>query len=130
MTPKPSAAAFAAALLIAMIPSVALSGGDSVDGRDEDDNGAPFFGEAKDIKGLRPIQSVRVSAAAKDGRVYVTSTDPQGQFRLAGFGKDVNPDDVDVKCAASGYRSVDVIRRKMSSAPEAPVEVECLLERD
>jgi hypothetical protein len=129
MIAKRSAILFALAVTLAALPGVASAGGDSVEGRDEDENGG-FFGEAKDIKGFRPIQAARVSAAAKDGRTYITSTNAEGQFRLGGFGKEINPEEVDVKCSAKGYRSVDVIRRRMSSAPEAPVEVECLLERE
>ena len=130
MTNRPFAIALAVGMSLALLSGLARAGGDSVEGRDEDENGGGFFGEAKDIKGFRPVHSARVSAAAKDGRTYITSTNAEGQFRLGGFGKEVSPDDVDVKCSAKGYRSVDVIRRRMSSAPEAPVEVECLLERE
>jgi hypothetical protein len=129
MSKRPFGFAIAVGMSLTLLAGLARAGGDSVEGRDEDDNGG-FFGEAKDIKGFRPVQSARVSAAAKDGRTYITSTNAEGQFRMGGFGKEVNPDDVDVKCSANGYRSVDVIRRRMSSAPEAPVEVECLLERE
>jgi hypothetical protein len=129
MTKGSFAIALAVGMSLALLSGFARAGGDSVEGRDEDENGG-FFGEAKDVKGFRPVQSARVSAAAKDGRTYITSTNAEGQFRLGSFGKEVNPDDVDVKCSANGYRSVDVIRRRMSSAPEAPIEVECLLERE
>jgi hypothetical protein len=38
------------------------------------------------------------------------------------------PDSITISCAKEGYQTIDVSRRRMSSAADAPVEVDCLLE--
>jgi hypothetical protein len=94
------------------------------------EHGTPYFGEAKDIKGLTPLEGVRFKAQLKGTyRFFLISTDDEGRFRRNGLGPDVNSDNVDVTCEKDGYRTVDLLRRRTSDKKNAPVEVECLMER-
>jgi hypothetical protein len=95
---------------------------------DDHDNGAPFFGEAKDVSSQRPLAAVQVKVLAKGGWPIFINTNDEGIFRLGGLGKSVNPDTVEIACAKQGYRTLDVLRRRMSRAEDAPVQIECLLE--
>ena len=95
---------------------------------DDHDNGAPFFGDAKDVSSRRPLAEVQVKILAKGGWPIFINTNDDGQFVLGGLGKTVNPDTVEVACAKRGYRTLEVLRRRMSRAEAAPVEIECLLE--
>ena len=95
------------------------------------EHGTPYFGEAKDIKGMTPLEGVRFKAQLKGTmRFFIISTDDEGRFRRSGMGTDVDPENVEVTCEKNGFRTVDVMRRRMSGAKNAPVEVECLLERN
>lgn len=118
------------ALLGLALPSVGSAGDADFEGPDDHENGAPFFGEAKDVNGLRPIDGVRVKGEVKGGSFpIIISTDTEGKFKFRGFGKDVNPDNVQISCGKDGYLLIDVARRQMSRDANAPVEIECLLEQ-
>jgi hypothetical protein len=93
--------------------------------------GTPYFGEAKDIKGLAPLADVRFKMQVKGTyRMVLIGTDDEGRFRRNGLGNDVNSDNVEITCSKDGYRTVDVLRRRTSSKRNAPVEVECLMVKD
>jgi hypothetical protein len=93
------------------------------------EHGTPYFGEAKNIKGLHPLEGVRFKAQLKGTfRFFVITTDDEGRFRRNGLGPDVNSDDVDVTCEKDGFGTVDLLRRRTSDKKNAPVEVECLME--
>ena len=128
---KPIRAVVIAALVAAvMIPPLAYAGDADFEGDDDHDSGSPFFGEAKDVNGLKPLDGVRVKAELQGASFpIIISTDSEGKFKFRGFGKDVKTDAVQITCGKEGYQPVDVARRQMSSAAGAPVEVECLLER-
>lgn len=97
---------------------------------DTHEHGASFFGEAKDIKGFEPLADVIVRLQLKGTmRFVMTQTDGEGRFRRPGLGPDVDAEAIEVICQKSGYRTVEVIRRRLSKAKDAPVEVECLLEK-
>jgi hypothetical protein len=101
--------------------------GESLSEHDEFSTGASFFGEAKEAGSLQSIQHVQVKAEL-DGRRIFVNTDADGRFKLPSFGKTISPDSVTISCAKEGYRTLDVSRRRMSSAEDAPVEIVCLLE--
>ena len=127
------ASRFCTALLalsaLALMAPAAIAGDADFDEPDEHENGSPFFGEAKDVNGLKPIDGVRVRAEVKGGSFpIIVSTDGEGKFKFRGFGKDVAPDTVLIACSKDGYGLVDVTRRQLSRGAGAPVEVECLLE--
>ena len=94
------------------------------------ENGAPFFGEALDVKGMRPIEGVRIRAQLKGAPLPVfVDTNDEGRFSLRGFGKGIDPATVGVTCEAAGYRLMDLSRRRVSKAVDAATEIECLFEK-
>ena len=113
---------FAAAIL-----SSKSYAGDAVSERDELDNGPSFFGEAKEAGSLRPMQSVKVRAELGEQRLS-TFTNDEGAFKIPGFGKETVAGSVTVTCGKQGYRTIDMSRRRLSGAADAPVVIECLLE--
>ena len=102
-------------------------GGEAFSERDELDNGPSFFGEAKEVRSLRSIQKVQVKAELGQRRIS-TYTNAEGHFKIPSFGEEAVVDNGTVTCAKEGYRTLDVSRRRMSAAADAPVEIECLLE--
>ena len=61
--------------------------------------------------------------------VLVGRTDEDGRFKIRGLGPEIDAETVVVSCELEGYRLVDAIRRRLTKAPDAPVEVECLMEK-
>jgi hypothetical protein len=101
--------------------------GEALSERDEEP-GLSFFGEAKEAGSLRSIAGVRAKAELGARRILV-NTNAEGQFKLhPNFGHDVSSDSITISCAKEGYQTLDVSRRRMSSAADAPVQVDCLLE--
>jgi hypothetical protein len=118
-------------ILIAFAASVLSSGksgaGEALSERDEEP-GLSFFGDAKEVGSLRSIEHVQVKAELGARRIMV-QTDIEGRFKLhPNFGKEVLPDSITISCAKQGYQTIDVSRRQLSSAADAPVEINCLLE--
>jgi hypothetical protein len=101
--------------------------GEALSERDEE-TGLSFFGEAKEAGSLRSLENVQIKAELGARRIMV-QTNVEGRFKLhPNFGKEVLSDSITISCAKDGYSTLDVSRRRMSSAPDAPVEVDCLLE--
>ena len=95
-----------------------------------DEYGAPFFGEAKDVKSFDPISDVRFKAQVKGTmRFFIIQTDEDGRFKRNGLGTDVDPEDVVVTCEKAGFKTVGVLSQRLSANKFAPVSVECLLEK-
>ncbi|MGE0652998.1 MAG: hypothetical protein AB7P12_14815 [Alphaproteobacteria bacterium] len=93
------------------------------------DLGPPYFGEARDVNGMKPVEGVRIRAKVKGSLLPVfVNTDHDGRFRLQGFAKEVDPATVEFGCDMEGYSVVSLTHRRMSGAADAPTEVECLLE--
>jgi hypothetical protein len=110
-----------------VLPSWESCAGEALSERDEEP-GLSFFGEAKEVGSLRSIAGVRVQALLGARRVLV-NTNAEGRFKLhPNFGQDVLSDSITISCAKEGYQTLDVSRRRMSNAADAPVEVDCLLE--
>jgi hypothetical protein len=101
--------------------------GESFGERDEADVGPYFFGDAREVGSLKFLQNVRVTAEL-GGRRMLINTNGEGHFKLPSFGKDTVADDVTITCTKTGYRTVDISRRRMANDGDAPVSVECLLE--
>jgi hypothetical protein len=110
------------------LPSSKSLAGEAVSERDELDVGPSFFGEAKEVGSLRPMQSVQVSAELGARRMSTYSND-EGSFKIPSFGRDTVVENVTIACSKEGYRTLDISRRRLSSAADAPVVIECLLER-
>jgi hypothetical protein len=118
------------ALLCTALLGPAIAGDADHEITDDHENGTPYFGEVKDVAGLKPIESARVKAQIKGTfRFLVGQSDADGRFKIRGLGPEIDPNTVDVTCEASGYRVIDTIRTRPSKAADAPVEIECLMEK-
>src|SRR3954466_14258795 len=112
----------------ALFAMPALAGEADFEPADIHEHGNPYFGEAKDIKGLAPLENVRIKVQVKGTpRFFIVQTDAEGRFRRNGLGLDVDPEKVEFSCDKDGYRTVEVMHRKMSGAKLSPIEIECLL---
>jgi hypothetical protein len=112
---------------VAMFSSSKSHAGEAVSERDELDNGPSYFGEAKEVGSLRSMQNVQVRAEFGEQRTS-TYTNDEGSFKIPSFGKETVVDNVTITCSKQGYRTRDVLRRRLSSAADAPVMIECLME--
>jgi hypothetical protein len=112
------------------VPMAVHAGG--VDMTDEDLNGGvdgpSFFGFVRLVDGPG-IDDAKVTAELKGGAL-VTATDLLGLYKIPGFGKDVNPDDVQISCAKDGYKQANVMRHPHTPGDmKDPIEVDCFLQK-
>ena len=119
------------AFLLAVLMACAVLGsshaGEALGERDEADAGPYFFGDAHEVGTYKVLQNVRVTAEL-NGRRMLINTNSDGHFKLPSFGADTVADNVTITCTKTGYRTVDISRRRMANDGDAPVSVECLLE--
>jgi hypothetical protein len=121
----------AAFLVALLLPAPALAGANK--GQDEvgpgPDEGPSYFGVVLDAAG-KPVDDARVTATYRDGLAMVTRSNTAGAYKLPGFNKRINPDEVKISCAKPGYRQIRVVRRPPPSGqPVRAVETECRLQR-
>ena len=115
----------------AFAPVAARAGGGMVEGLpDNPEDGPPFFGEAIDVKGHKRMVGVHVRADFGKSQYLLTTTDEEGDFHFTGFGKNVDPASVRISCSKEGYRLIDASRQPSSGASDAPIHIECLMERE
>ena len=118
-------------LAFALLATPAFAGEADFEPADIHEHGNPYFGEVKDIKGLGPVENARIKVQVKGTmRFFIVQTDAEGRFRRNGLGLDVDPEKVEFSCDKDGYRTVEVMHRKMSAAKLSPIEIECLLTRN
>jgi hypothetical protein len=131
MSPQAGRSSFTLmAMSLALIATSALAGEADFEPADIHEHGNPYFGEVKDIKGLTPVENARIKVQVKGTmRFFIVQTDGEGRFRRNGLGLDVDPEKVEFSCEKDGFRTVEVMHRKMSSAKLSPIEIECLLAR-
>jgi len=122
------------AFLVALLfPLHALAGANRDRGQDEvgpgPDEGPSYFGMVRDAAG-KPIDDARVTATSRDGLAMVTRSDATGAYKLPGFNKRHNPDEVKISCAKPGYRQYRVFRHPSPrGGPVRAVETECRLQK-
>lgn len=113
-------------------PPGTWAGGDGFDPDDHsEDEGPAHFGFVKDERG-KPVRDAKVSASFKNTFTLVTRTNATGAFRVRGFKKDINPNDIVITCSKEGYKQERTIRRPPPKTPKKPirsVETECRLRR-
>ncbi len=120
------------ALGITCAVSTALWAGGSGFGEDDDhseEEGPAYFGFVKDTNGAT-VADAKVTVAVKDRGGVITRTDALGAYRVPGFGKEVDPNEVQITCEKQGYRQVRILRRTAQGADgKTPIETECTLQR-
>jgi hypothetical protein len=128
--------ALIAALVIAAftvaVPGLSHAGGVGFtdDEINDADDGPSYFGFVREVDGPG-IADAKVTASLKDRGALVTRTDIMGVYKIPGFGKDINPDDIVVSCAKDGYTQANVERHPHDAGDNKdPVEIECYLKRN
>ncbi len=91
------------------------------------DDGPSYFGFVREVGGAG-IADAEVSASLKQGGAIATRTDILGVYKIPGFAKEINPDDVVISCAKQGYAQANVVRRPPRD-PKDPIETECYLQK-
>ena len=111
-------------------PLLARAGGVSFSDDDSgsEDEGPTYFGFVREVDGAG-LADAKVTAGLKNGSALVTRTDIMGVYKIPGFGKDINPDDVTISCAKDGYKQASVLRRPHGDSKE-PIEIECYLQKN
>ncbi len=93
-------------------------------------DGPPFFGFVRDADGAA-VGDARVTATVKSGGAVVTTSNSIGVYKVAGFAKSINPDDIVISCSKDGYKQANVVRRPNASGDmKDPIEVDCVLQKD
>ena len=84
------------ALSLAIVAAPASAGDSDHEITDDHEDGATFFGEVKDVAGLKPLESARIKTTLKGTmRSLIGSSDGDGRFKIRGLGRDVDPENVD-----------------------------------
>jgi hypothetical protein len=118
----------------AFLAGPALAGADAADGHDDApppsaDEGPAYFGFVKDAGGV-PVRDAKVSASYRNSMTLVTRSSATGAYKLPGFRKEINPDEVVISCAKDGYRQLRVFRHPPPRGrPVKAVETECRLQK-
>jgi hypothetical protein len=112
--------------------STALWAGGSGFGDDDDtseDEGPPYFGFVRDASGAT-LPDAKVTVAVKDRGGVVTRTDALGAYRVPGFGKEIDPKDVEISCEKEGFKQTRTLRRGLPPPDsKIPIETECTMQR-
>jgi hypothetical protein len=99
------------------------------DDHDDENEGPAYFGFVKDTNGAT-VADAKVTVAIKDRGGVITRTDALGAYRVPGFGKEIDPSQVQISCEKPGYKQVRVLRRTASNADaQVPIETECTMQR-
>jgi Carboxypeptidase regulatory-like domain len=112
--------------------TAARAGGQMTFGDDTNtsaNDGPIFFGFVRDADGAA-VADARVTAAVKSGGAVVTTTNSIGVYKIPGFAKSINPDDITISCSKNGYVQANVVRRPHTPGDMTdPIEVECYLQK-
>ncbi len=111
------------------VPGLLRAGGIGFSDQDiaSEDEGPSYFGFVREVDGPG-VPDAKVTASLKDRGALVTRTDILGVYKIPGFGKDINPNDVTISCAKDGYTQANVVRQPHTD-PTAPIEIECYLKK-
>jgi hypothetical protein len=116
--------------LMLFVPGPVRAGGTGFsDDEDSPAEGPSFFGFVREVDGPG-VADAKVTAEIKDRGALVTRSDIMGVYKIPGFGKDINPDDIVISCAKDGYKQANVLRQPHAAADtKDPIEVECYLQK-
>src|SRR3982074_1976673 len=120
-------------IAVTCILSTALWAGGAGFGDDDDtreEAGPSYFGFVKDTNGAT-VPDAKVTVGIKNRGGIVTRTDALGAYKVPGFGKEVDPQDVEIACDKQGYKQIRILRRMRSPTADVkiPIETECTLQR-
>ena len=122
----------AAVVVMACALSTALWAGGSGFGDDDDtseDEGPAYFGFVKDTNGAT-MPDAKVTVAVKERGGVVTRTDALGAYKVPGFGKEIDPKDVEITCEKEGFKQARTLRRNLPPPDsKIPIETECTMRR-
>ena len=130
MKPAIRSACFLVWLALAAVTPCAWAGSEALGGPDDHnpDEGPPFWGFVRDAAG-RPIRDAKVTASYKKSLSLVTRSNATGAYKVRGFKKGINIDDVTISCAKDGYKQIRVFRRPpVKGKPIRSVETECRMQ--
>ncbi|MEA2988968.1 MAG: hypothetical protein QOG83_1679 [Alphaproteobacteria bacterium] len=117
--------------MLCVAATLAWAGGSGF-GDDDDaseDEGPPYFGFVKDGSG-GTVPDAKVTVAVKDRGGVVTRTDALGAYKVPGFGKEIDPKDVEISCEKQGYKQTRTFRRNLPPPDsKIPIETECFMQR-
>jgi len=119
------------ALAVAGAMSVPVWAGGSSLGGDDDaaDERPAHLGFGRDTGG-HSGSAPKVTVGSKNRGRVGTRRDALGTYRVPGFGKDVDTNDVEVSCEKAGYKQLKTFRRTPANAANVPIiETECTLQR-
>jgi hypothetical protein len=119
-------------ILTVAAPASVWAGGTSFEDDDDApaDEGPSYFGFVRDASGVG-VADAKVTAELKDRGALVTRTDIMGVYKIPGFGKDVDPKDVNISCAKDGFKQLRTVRQPRANADaKDPIEIECYLQRN
>jgi hypothetical protein len=123
------AAGIALGLMLTTSTSVWPGGSGDEGPDDHQDNGPSYFGFVKEVNG-KIVPDAKVTAEIKGRGTVVTRSDKVGIYKLPGFGKEIDPQNVLISCSKDGYRQIRTLRRPQpSKAAVTVIEIECTLER-
>jgi hypothetical protein len=125
---RPVAAVLAAAVIC--LPALSRAGSISLldEGIANGGNGPSFIGFVRVVDGAG-VGNAKVTATL-NGNALVTSSDVLGLYKIPGFGKNVNANDVNIACAKDGYKQANVVRRPHpANDTKDPFEVDCYLQK-
>ena len=124
--PRRHLAPLVIAMALGRLAAPAFAGGSGFGDDDVVQNaGHSFIGYVRDADG-KGVPDAKITIDLKNGTV-VLRTDGDGYFFARGFGTNVDPDDVKVGCSKDGYTQSAISKQAQSDAPNAPVEVDCVL---
>jgi len=114
-----------------IVPAAAWAGGSGFGDDDDnaDEGGPSYFGFVRDSSGAT-VPDAKVTVSLQNRISIVTRTDALGTYKVPGFAKDIDPQDVKVSCDKDGYKQIRVVRRSSPNPdPKIPIETECTLQR-
>jgi hypothetical protein len=126
------ASLFSTVIGLTCVLATAVWAGGSGFGDDDDpseDEGPAYFGFVRDTNGST-LPDAKVTVAVKDRGGVVTRTDALGAYKVPGFGKEIDPTDVQISCEKEGYKQTRTLRRSLPPPDsKIPVETECTMRR-
>jgi hypothetical protein len=94
--------------------------------------GGSGFGDDDDVRDVNggTLPDAKVTVAVKDRGGVVTRTDALGAYKVPGFGKEIEPKDVEITCDKEGYKQTRTLRRSIPPPDsKIPIETECTMQR-